>query len=197
MNWKVFRIGALVAVVAAGLTLWAGSDAETFALFVYGRLSLVFVLPPLVLAVLFLAIDRAWRAPGSRGHGVAISVLLAVALFFALLTPASWAGESIANWRHERAKAGIDTTVAALDQFKAAFGRYPESLAEAQEAGFRVPVPDMALRSNFYHPSPSRQKFGLVLLSPKPCTDTFYNSASGEWSDCKEGHGGQLAAGQD
>jgi hypothetical protein len=196
MNGKVLVIGVILATVAAGLALGLGCGADTFVLYAAGRVALLLALPLLALALGSLVVVRSWRAPRSKGISTAISVLAAAGLFFVLLTPASWVGGKVANWRSEQAMAGITATVGPLDGFRTKFGRYPETLQEADAAGFPVPVPDMACRAGFYHPSPSRQKFMLVLLSAKPCTDCVYDAASGRWFDCKGGYGGSWHLGE-
>ena len=103
-------------------------------------------------------------------------------MFFVFLMPASYGAAGIAGVRCQRAKARIDWTVAALDQFKGSHDGYPSTLAEAEAAGIHVPVPDMAAK-NFYRPNPTGRTFELALASPKPFTECVYNSNTQEWYD--------------
>ena len=186
MNWKVFRIGLVLALAAAVVAIVFASGESAFGVFILSRALLVFGLPVMALLLLALILIQRWRA--DKGLESPIAVVLAIAIGIVILTPASYLGTMIAEWRFERAKADIGATVAALEQFKSAHGRFPNSLEEAASEGIRVPVPAFA-GWRFYVPKAQGQAFRLILSCPEPFTEWAFDSKTNEWWACKEGYG--------
>jgi hypothetical protein len=186
MNWKIFWAGAIAAAVINGALMVSacGDGQDAYGLYVAGRFALLLGLPALAILAVVLLLKRDWRVPRTKFFETTLAVLAAVAVLFTLLMPASFGATGIAGVRCDRAKARIDWTVAALDQYKGAHDGYPATLAEAEAAGIHVPVPDMAAK-NFYRPNPSGRTFELALDSPKPFTECVYNSNTQEWYDHK------------
>jgi len=186
MNWKVFRIGLVLALAAAVVAIVFASGESAFGVFIISRVLLVFGLPVLALFLLALILIRRWRA--DKGLESPITVVLATAIGIAILTPASYLGTMIAEWRFEKAKASIGATVAALEQFKSVHGRFPNTLDEAASEGIRVPVPAFAHRG-FYVPENQGQTFRIILSCPEPFTEWVFFSRTQEWVPCKAGYG--------
>jgi len=181
MNWKLLAPAAGLACVGAAVAAAIGAGESFILVAGLSLYALVFGAVPCAVGLLVLVILG--RRASRRREGLAKAAALtgALFLFLVLLVPANAVSYVAANWRFERAKSTAERTAAALDAYRAGYGRYPESLEDARAAGFDVPVPEFA-QSYFYEVDREGGWFSLRLESP---TDFFtvqaYDSENREW----------------
>jgi len=141
---------------------------------------------------LCLAVTVVWfvvwvlvRVGFGRPSGKPFIILGGCLLFFLL---AAWMVVSATEYRLDRACASAERVAQTLRQYYETYGRYPESLQEARNAGFEVSASDLSDReAGFYSAVDNGTQFRLRLYNPAaPYAITkywewIYFSETGDW----------------
>jgi hypothetical protein len=179
----------LCAAVVLGLTgalVAAASGHQAFGVAFVSFFALVFVLPVSLVALAIVLLVR------SQARRV-VAVLVAWCALLALTLPANMAGSAIADWRFERAKQLGVEVARTLDEYRARFGRYPDTLEDVRAAGYDVRVPPFVREPGagagaeswcrFYVVHDAGAAFTLRLWHPRGLlfADYVYTSERREW----------------
>lgn len=154
---KLFRSPLIVSLVAASMAAHSVLIHPIVLL-----LALLALLPTLVGAVVALV---KWRMSPAFASWC---------LLLVLVVPATFLGREVLRLRIESAEASIGPTVEALEEFYHRYGRYPDSLEEAEEKGVDVPLPGVRVELG---------GFPYELTLPhhaEPCSRWVYDGG-GEW----------------
>jgi hypothetical protein len=182
----VWKVGLPLAVLGTGIVGVLASGRDAFVVFIASAMAWVYVVPPLLIAggaLLFLHRSRKRREMSTAVTGPLLAVAGVLLVAAVLLAPANVVGSRVGRWRLDRAMAEIDRSVAPLEAYRAAHGRYPSTLAEAAAAGHPVPRPAFAARPGFYEVDENGTSFALNLEDPWSLFDhLFWSSETRSWS---------------